>query len=85
MTFTVDYNRDFRSVFAAQGALARLVVQRAGLEDANPARSPGEPGFVWSRDDCPKTDEERAELGSAVIGGYGHFWVLSVEFWVGVK
>ena len=62
MTFTVDYNRDFRSVFAAQGALARLVVQRAGLEDANPARSPGEPGFVWSRDDCPKTDEERAEL-----------------------
>ena len=68
MTFTVEYNAAFRSVFVAQGALARLVVQRAGLEDANPARSPGEPGFVWSREDCPKTDEQQAGgVGSAGI------------------
>ena len=32
------------------------------MEDANPAKSPREAGFAWTKADCPKNDEERAEL-----------------------
>ena len=68
MTFVIEYTPTLRSVFVSQESLAKIIVQRAGLQDANPAKMPGAPGMLFSKRDGPANSEEMRELEAA-----GHY------------
>jgi len=62
--FTVVYSAEMRMVFMSQRSFAVTILERAGMMDCNPARTPASAGRAYTKTDCPSTDEQKAELHS---------------------
>jgi len=60
--FSVSYNAARRVVFMNQRVFATTILERAGMLDCNPTRTPASASRVYTKADCPATDEEKAEL-----------------------
>ena len=63
--FDVVYTAEKRLVFMSQRAFAVTILERAGMLDCKPARTPATAGRIYTKRDCPSTDEERARLAAA--------------------
>jgi hypothetical protein len=62
--FAVSYSAEKRLVFMSQRSFAVTILERAGMLDCNPARTPATAGRSYTKTDCPTTDDQRAELRS---------------------
>ena len=60
--FDVSYSPERRLVFMNQRSFAVTVLERAGMLDCNPTRLPARPGCVYTKADCPVTEEQKADL-----------------------
>ena len=60
--FAVVYSAEQRMVFMSQRAYAVTILERAGMLDCNPARTPASPGQKYTKADCPCTDEQKATM-----------------------
>jgi hypothetical protein len=60
--FKIVYSAERRMVFMSQRAYAVTILERAGMLDCNPARTPASPGRSYTKADCPTTDAQKAEL-----------------------
>ena len=60
----VEIRRDRakRTLSLSQGAFVKTIVGRFNLEDANPVTTPMDPSVRLSKDQCPKTDEEKEDM-----------------------
>ena len=83
--FKVSYAADQRLVFMSQRAYAITILERAGMLDCNPARTPATPGRRYTHDDCPTTDEQKEELAKlGAVGESYHSIVASLNFLVSI-
>lgn len=55
---TIDYNQDYRRVFITQRALMETILERANMTKCNPAKTPGVPGFIFTKKDQPQDTKE---------------------------
>lgn len=55
---TVEYTANYRRVFITQQALTETVLERASMSKCNGAKTPGIPGFVFTKKDQPKDSVE---------------------------
>jgi hypothetical protein len=62
--FVVSYSAERRVVFMSQRALAVTILERSNMVNCNPARLPATPGRVYSKSDCPITDEAKSDLAA---------------------
>jgi hypothetical protein len=62
--FIVSYTAERRVVFMSQRAFAVTILERAGMLHCNAARLPAKPGRVYSKCDCPTTDEAKSDLAA---------------------
>ena len=62
--FVVSYTAERRMIFMSQRALAVTILDRANMADCNPARSPAISGRKYTKEDCPTTDEAKAQLAA---------------------
>jgi hypothetical protein len=62
--FDVSYTAERRLVFMSQRSFAVTILERAGMLDCNSTRLPASAGRVYSKSDCPTTDEQKADLVS---------------------
>ena len=62
--FKVDYNATRRVIFLSQRTFAYTILERAGMVDCNPAKSPACAGRRYSTKDCPTTSEQKAQLAT---------------------
>ena len=60
--FEVVCTAEKRLVLMNQRAYAVTILERAGMLDCNPARTPATPGRAYTKRDCPTTDVEKNEL-----------------------
>ena len=60
--FAVVYSAEQRMVFMSQRAYAVTILERAGMLDCNPARTPASPGQKYTKADCPCTDEQKTTM-----------------------
>ena len=60
--FVVKYDPHQRSIFMHQEQYALTVLERAGMQDCSPAKTPAVAGRNLSKTDGPATDTERAAL-----------------------
>ena len=60
--FKTVYTPERRTVFMGQPAYAATIMERAGMQDCNAARTPAIPGYKYTKADCPATDEAKAEV-----------------------
>ena len=83
--FTVDYSAERRLVFMSQRAYAVTILERAGMLDCNPARTPASPGRRYTKGDCPTTDEQKAALhAQGMTKEQYHSVVASLNFLVSI-
>jgi hypothetical protein len=63
VSFVVRYSPTKRSVFMHQKEYADTILERAGMGECNTStKTPAIPGHVYTKSDCPVTDEQRAAL-----------------------
>jgi hypothetical protein len=60
--FTISYSAIKRVVFMSQRAFAATILERAGMTNCNPAKSPASPNRRYTKADCPTTDQQKADL-----------------------
>jgi hypothetical protein len=60
--FVVKYSEERRQIFMSQRPFAVTILERAGMLDCNPARTPAVPGRKYTKADCPDTAEAKAAL-----------------------
>ena len=66
-----------------QRPYAVTILERAGMTDCNPARTPATAGRRYTKDDCPSTDEQRAELRARGMTREGYHSVqAAINFYV---
>jgi hypothetical protein len=63
--FDVSYTAERRVVFMSQRAFAVTILERAGMLECNAARTPASPGRVYTKADCPATEEAKSSLRSS--------------------
>lgn len=62
--FIVSYSAERRVVFMSQRAFAVTILERANMLHCNAARLPAKAGRVYSKSDCPNTDEAKSDLAT---------------------
>ena len=60
--FDVNYAAAKRQIFMSQRPFAVTILERAGMLDCNPARTPAVPGRKYTKADCPDTPGEKAAI-----------------------
>ena len=81
--FTVVYSAEQRMVFMSQRAYAVTILERAGMLDCNPARTPASPGQKYTKADCPSKDEQKASMqAKGMTKELYHSIVASLNFLV---
>jgi hypothetical protein len=84
--FEVAYTAEKRLVFMSQRAYAATILERAGMKDCNPARTPARHGQAYTKCDCPTTQEEKLEMKAAgMMQQYYHTIVASLNFLVTIS
>ena len=86
VSFIVRYSPTKRSVFMHQAEYAATILERAGLTECNDStKTPAIPGHVYSKSDCPVTDEQKNALAAQgnTMGKY-HTLVASLNFLVAI-
>jgi hypothetical protein len=81
--FEVEYTPTMRRVFMSQRSFAVTILERAKMLDCNPVRTPAVPGQVYTKRDCPTTDEEKDALkADGLLQGDYHTVAASLNFLV---
>ena len=62
--FNVSYSAERRVVFMRQRALTVTILERANMISCNPARLPATAGRVYTKNDCPSTEEAKSDLAA---------------------
>lgn len=83
--FEVSYSAEHRLVFMSQRNFAVTILERAGMLDCNPARTPASAGRIYTKSDCPRTDVEAAALkADGLIKENYHSIQASINFLVSI-
>jgi hypothetical protein len=84
--FKVVYSSEKRVVFMSQRAYAVTILERAGMLECNPAKTPARAGQVYTKNDCPTTPESKAELkAGGMLQETYHTLVASLNFLVTIS
>ena len=62
--FDISYSAERRLVFMSQRAFAVTILERAQMLDCNPARLPASASRVYTKNDCPTSDDQKELLAS---------------------
>ena len=58
----IHHNHAKRTLSLSQGAFVKTIVRRFNLEDVNTVTMPMDPSMKLSKEQCPKTDEEKEDM-----------------------
>ena len=84
--FDVSYTAERRLIFMSQRAFAVTILERAGMSDCNATRLPANAGRVYTKDDCPTTDEQKAHLAARGLSKESYHSVqASLNFLVNIS
>jgi hypothetical protein len=83
--FDVSYTPEKRVVFMSQRTYAVTILERSGKAGCKPVRTPAVAGRVYTKADCPQTDNDKATLQRRGFDKHQyHTLQASINFYVSI-